>query len=301
MDLEELTMNAKQIQEDMLEEILKVNANTEYLRRFLHGSSDKELFKKNVPVVTYEDVRPYIERVKTDLATNIVRYYNIRRYENSSLTGTTGGKQKIFPANNKYFEKTIQRDALLFSIFLISLFMVYRHINGIEDGKKISFLNTRPLSKTPSGLPLITSFIMSDCFKNWSSRRNTSPDEVILCADSKQNMYCHLICALVQREDVVRMYAPFASVLVQAIKFLETHWKELCNNIRNGYISEWITDFNCRESVSDILGGPNFFFFFFDNSGPNLDLADLIERECCHRSWEVSSHGYGLTSNLFKA
>ncbi|CAN6927424.1 unnamed protein product [Brassica oleracea] len=280
MDLEELTMNAKQIQEDMLEEIIKVNANTEYLRRFLHGSSDKELFKQNVPVVTYEDVRPYIERVARVFVYEVLTTILL-------TTGTTGGKQKIFPANNKYFEKTIQRDALLFSIFLISLFMVYRHINGIEDGKKISFLNTRPLSKTPSGLPLITSFIMSDCFKNWSSRRNTSPDEVILCADSKQNMYCHLICALVQREDVVRMYAPFASVLVQAIKFLETHWKELCNNIRNGYISEWITDFNCRESRP--------------NRGPNLDLADLIERECCHRSWEVSSHGYGLTSNLFKA
>lgn len=72
MDLEELTMNAKQIQEDMLEEILKVNANTEYLRRFLHGSSDKELFKKNVPVVTYEDVRPYIERVVNGEPTNLI-------------------------------------------------------------------------------------------------------------------------------------------------------------------------------------------------------------------------------------
>lgn len=61
--LEELTSNAKQIQDDLLEEILRINANTEYLRQFLHGSSDKELFKKIVPVVSYEDVKPYIERV----------------------------------------------------------------------------------------------------------------------------------------------------------------------------------------------------------------------------------------------
>lgn len=61
--LEELTSNAKQIQDDVLTEILKANANTEYLGRFLHGSSDKELFKKNVPVVSYEDVKPYIDRV----------------------------------------------------------------------------------------------------------------------------------------------------------------------------------------------------------------------------------------------
>lgn len=58
-----LTLNAKQIQDDVLKEILTLNANTEYLHRFLRGSSDKELFKKNVPVVSYDDVKPYIERV----------------------------------------------------------------------------------------------------------------------------------------------------------------------------------------------------------------------------------------------
>ncbi|WZZ76650.1 hypothetical protein YC2023_088020 [Brassica napus] len=43
-----------------IEEILTCDANTEYLRSFLHGSSDKELFKKNVPLGTYEDFKPYI-------------------------------------------------------------------------------------------------------------------------------------------------------------------------------------------------------------------------------------------------
>lgn len=62
-DLEELTSNAKQTQDDLLDEILRVNANTKYLLPFLHGNPDKELFKKNVPIVTYEDARPYIERV----------------------------------------------------------------------------------------------------------------------------------------------------------------------------------------------------------------------------------------------
>lgn len=72
LDLEELTSNAKQIQEDILEEILTLNANTEYLHRFLHGSSDKELFKKNVPVVTYDDVKPYIERVANGEPSDVI-------------------------------------------------------------------------------------------------------------------------------------------------------------------------------------------------------------------------------------
>jgi len=70
--LEDLTSNVTQIQDNVLEEILTLNANTEYLRRFLHGSSSKELFKKNVPVVTYEDVKPFIDRVTNGEPSDII-------------------------------------------------------------------------------------------------------------------------------------------------------------------------------------------------------------------------------------
>lgn len=70
--LEDLTSNAKQIQDDLLEDILACNANTEYLQRFLHGSSDKELFKKNIPIVTYKDVQPFIERVANGEPSDVI-------------------------------------------------------------------------------------------------------------------------------------------------------------------------------------------------------------------------------------
>ena len=139
----------------------------------------------------------------------------------------------------------------------------------------MTFLNTRAISRTPSGLtvaPVITSFLMSDYFKNWSS--NTSPDQVLLCCDNKQSTYCHFLCSLVQREEVVSIFVPFACSLIDAIKFLEIHWKELCNNIRSGRVNEWITDLGCRDSVSKVLGVPN------------AELADKIERECGQTSWE---------------
>lgn len=70
--LEDLTSNVKQIQDDLLEEILTLNANTEYLHRYLHGKFDKELFKKNVPIVTYKDVQPYMERVANGEPSDII-------------------------------------------------------------------------------------------------------------------------------------------------------------------------------------------------------------------------------------
>jgi len=79
-DLEVLTTNAKQIQDDVLKEILTLNANTEYLKRFLDGSSDKELFKKNVPVVSYNDVKPYIERVANGEPSDVISGGTITRF-----------------------------------------------------------------------------------------------------------------------------------------------------------------------------------------------------------------------------
>lgn len=137
-----------------------------------------------------------------------------------------------------------------------------------------------PGKTTPSGLlasPATTSFLKSDYFKNrppfwhWSY---TSPDEVILCSDNKQSMYCHLLCGIIQRDEVVKVGASFASSLVRAIIFLENYWREICTNIRYGRLSDWITDISCRGSVSKILGEPN------------PELAGLIETECKQRSWE---------------
>ncbi|ESQ30801.1 hypothetical protein EUTSA_v10011867mg [Eutrema salsugineum] len=101
--LEELTSNAEQTQDDLLKEILTLNANTEYLRQFLHGSSDKTLFKKNVPVVSYEDVKSYIERVANGEPSDVISGGPITRFIKS--TGTSGGKQKIFPINDEYIEQ----------------------------------------------------------------------------------------------------------------------------------------------------------------------------------------------------
>ncbi|KAL0793707.1 hypothetical protein Bca101_065084 [Brassica carinata] len=126
MELMKLTSNVKQIQDDVLKEILTLNANTEYLRGYLHGSSDKELFKKNVPVVSYDDVKPYIQRVANGEPSNIISGKPITRFLLSS--GTSGGKQKIFPVNNKFFEDMAFLYALRSSV-------ISEHIESDEKGK----------------------------------------------------------------------------------------------------------------------------------------------------------------------
>lgn len=62
--IEELTRNADAVQQNVLAQILERNANTEYLKGFgIDGTTDRESFKAKVPMVTYEDLQPLIQRI----------------------------------------------------------------------------------------------------------------------------------------------------------------------------------------------------------------------------------------------
>lgn len=62
--LEYVTANADEVQKQVLAEILTRNANVEYLQRHgLGGRTDTNSFKKFVPVITYEDIQPDINRI----------------------------------------------------------------------------------------------------------------------------------------------------------------------------------------------------------------------------------------------
>ncbi|XP_010555002.1 PREDICTED: 4-substituted benzoates-glutamate ligase GH3.12-like [Tarenaya hassleriana] len=281
--IEDPTKNVKQIQDRVLEEIVTRNMNTEYLRRFLDdgdGQFDKEHFKKNVPVVKYDDVKPYIERVFNGEPSDVISSAPITSLLLSS--GTSGGAQKIIPCSNTFLENFLFINDL-------RMFVTSKQVDGVERGKGMMFFfaTKPPQIHAPCGLPVwsaTSSYFKSDYFthrpSNWHTSY-TSPDDVIFCPDSRQSLYCHLLCGLVRRDEVVRVGSFFASVLVRALKFLEDFWKELCSNIRLGHISEWITDPDCKNSVYPILGGPQ------------PELADTIEHECSRKPWE------GIVSRLW--
>ncbi|KAI5077194.1 hypothetical protein GOP47_0007018, partial [Adiantum capillus-veneris] len=51
-------------------------------------------------------------------------------------------------------------------------------------------------------------------------------------------MYCHLLCALVHRDDVEVLTAIFAFTLVEALRMLEVEWKNLCHDIKFGHLNQ---------------------------------------------------------------
>ena len=62
--IEDVTNDADEVQKLVLSEILSRSANAEYLQRNgLNGCTDRETFKKVMPVVTYEDLKLDIDRI----------------------------------------------------------------------------------------------------------------------------------------------------------------------------------------------------------------------------------------------
>ncbi|GJN17571.1 hypothetical protein PR202_gb04649 [Eleusine coracana subsp. coracana] len=270
--IEEMTKGFDAEQVRVLAEILARNNGAEYLRRHgMEGCTDREAFKARVPVVSYEDLRPEIERIANGDRSNIISSHPITEFLTSS--GTSAGERKLMPT----IEDEINRRQMLYSL-LMPVMNLY--VPGLDKGKGLYFLFIKSETKTPGGLParpVLTSYYKSDIFKHRPYdpyNVYTSPTAAILCTDSFQSMYAQMLCGLLARTEVLRVGAVFASGLLRAIRFLQLHWKELAHDIRTGTLSSKVTEPSIRDAVAEAL------------RGPNPDLADLVEAECKDDSWE---------------
>ncbi|XP_009367779.2 probable indole-3-acetic acid-amido synthetase GH3.1 [Pyrus x bretschneideri] len=268
--IEETTRNTDSVQERVLSEILKRNAETEYLKRFgLGGATDRHSFKSKVPVVTYEDLLPEIQRIANGDRSPILSSHPISEFLTSS--GTSAGERKLMPT----IHEELDRRTLLYSL-LQPVMNLY--VPDLDKGKGLYFLFIKAETKTPGGLvarPVLTSYYKSEHFKTRPFDPYnvlTSPNEAILCADSFQSMYTQMVCGLIMRQQVLRVGAVFASGLLRAIRFLQLNWQQLSLDIRNGTLNPKITDPSLRETMSRILK-------------PDPKLADFITKECCEENW----------------
>ncbi|XP_040938128.1 indole-3-acetic acid-amido synthetase GH3.17-like [Gossypium hirsutum] len=242
---------------------------TEYLSRFFSSDqADKQSFKTNVPIVTYEDIKPYIDRIANGETSSILFADLITQFIRSA--GTSGGQQKLIPITIESFEEGKYHR-------LLADIVVKKCFSDLDEGKSFYLYFSKPDMKTPSGLvasTYSTFYSKTNTFKNSLAKFCISPIETILCLDNKQIMFFQLLTGLLQRYEVVRLGSIFASVLARTIKFLEDYWRELCCNIRTGYLRDWIIDPGCKNAMSLIL------------TGPNPELADLIQQICEDKSWE---------------
>ncbi|KAF2911096.1 probable indole-3-acetic acid-amido synthetase GH3.13 [Oryza sativa Japonica Group] len=279
--IEVLTTRAAAVQRRVLAEVLAMNTGTDYLRRFLGdevvaaaGGEDElaAAFKERVPVVEYEDVKPYIERIANGAPSSLISSKPITELLTSS--GTSGGQPKLMPAT----EEELDRKTFLYNLLVP---VMNKYVEGLDEGRGMYLLFVKPEITTASGMvarPVLTSYYKSRHFRRRPDSpytRYTSPDAAILCPDSRQSMYAQLLCGLARRGEVLRVGAVFASAFLRAVKFLEGHWRALCADIRAGRADPAVvTDAACRGAVDAVLA-----------ARADPDLADAIAAECGGASW----------------
>ncbi|XP_043709938.1 putative indole-3-acetic acid-amido synthetase GH3.9 [Telopea speciosissima] len=270
-ELEKSTVKVGEVQEGILKDILKRNAATEYLNQFMKGSTDISTFKLLVPVITYSSICPFIQRIANGEDSSLLSSHPITEMLCSS--GTSAGEPKLTPS----IAEDLDRRTFLYNLIMP---IMNQYVPGLDEGKAMYLYFTKPERSTPSGLPVrpvLTSYYKSKHFKCRSRdpfNDFTSPDQTILCTDSRQSMYCQLLAGLLNRHHVLRLGAVFASALLRAINFLERNWVNLCNDIRSGHLDPSITDPGCRSAMLDLL------------KSPNPVLADEIEAICSNKSWK---------------
>ncbi|KAL3346389.1 hypothetical protein AABB24_025037 [Solanum stoloniferum] len=269
--IDDMTKNIDPEQVRVLAEILTRNANTEYLQRFnISGAIDRETFKSKVPVVTYEDLKPDIDRIANGDRSPIFSSHPISEFLTSS--GTSAGERKLMPTVADELERRQKLYNLLQPVMNL-------YVPGLDKGKGLYFLFIKAETKTPSGLvarPVLTSYYKSEQFKTRPYdpyNVYTSPNETILCVDSFQSMYSQMLCGLLMREEVLRVGAVFASGLLRAIRFLQLNWKQLSRDIASGTLNPRVSDPSIRNCISEILK-------------PNPQLAEFVAKECEGENWE---------------
>lgn len=269
--LEEVTSHCDEVQKKVLSQILSRNAETEYLKRHgMNGCVDVEIFKKRIPMVTYEDIQPDIQRIANGDFSPILCSQPITEFLTSS--GTSAGERKLMPTT----DEEMDRRQLLYSLLMPVL---NQYMPGLEKGKGLYFLFIKAETKTPGGLvarPVLTSYYKSKHFKNRPYdpyNVYTSPNEAVLCPDSFQSMYTQMLCGLYERHEVLRVGAVFASGLLRAIRFLQVHYADLCRDIATGSLTSKITNSGLRACMGKIMR-------------PDPGLAEFVNNACEGEDWE---------------
>lgn len=263
-EFEEITKDAEKVQKETLKKILEMNKEAEYLQNLgLGGRNDVESFKACVPLVSHDDLDPYIQRIIDGDRSPILTGTPLTSLSLSS--GTTKGKPKFVPFNEELVHSTMQ-------IFKTS-FAFRNRAFSIGKGKALQFIYGSKQFKTKGGLiatTATTNVYRSEQFKHAMkdmSSQCTSPEEVIFGPDFHQSLYCHLLCGLIYSNEVQFVFSTFAHSIVHAFRTFEKVWGELCNDIRTGVLSSRITAPTIRAAVSKLLH-------------PNPELADSIYNKC---------------------
>lgn len=234
----EETKRPMELTTELLMKLLDDNKDTEYGKKYdfanIHTIED---YQKKVPVVTYDDLAPYLERMMEGERNLLTAY----KYDHFNETSGTVGAPKVVPMTDEQSEVFARyNNLLMYGIMRDQL------DESWMDGR--GFCTSSGTCKTlPSGLTVgEASAKMADYIKGGKDALDamirsiyTSPLEGLNPEPGVDTKYVHTRFALMDRE-VRGIVTGFYSVIVLFLRYIEDNFDLLIRDIETGTISDEI-------------------------------------------------------------
>ena len=234
----EETKQPMELTTKLLMKLLDDNKDTEYGKKYDFANIKTiEDYQKKVPVVVYDDLAPYLERMM-DGERNILTAYG---YDHFNETSGTVGAPKVVPMTAEQSDVYERYNYLL-------MYGILRDKVDADWMNGRGFCTSSGTYRTlPSGLTVgEASSKMADHIKGGRDALDemvrtmyTSPLEGLNPEDGVDSKYIHTRFALMDR-DVRGMITGFYSVIVLFLRYIEDNYELLIHDIETGTISDEI-------------------------------------------------------------
>ncbi|MGF1487097.1 MAG: GH3 auxin-responsive promoter family protein [Prochloraceae cyanobacterium] len=258
--------NACQVQSAVLKEILDLQKDTEYGKKydFANIKTIKQ-FQDKHPLTDYEHYYEIIEKIsRTGDYKKLVSEPIVIFLESS---GTTG-KSKILLSTKTLSSKSGKIEQAGTALCRKTYFQ--NRINK-DASRGLNLANASYLKTTPSGIPQGNAFSLALRNAPLPAQKNitklfTSPFPIFLISDFRVSFYCHLLFALIE-PNLAYISSNYVSSIWELMQILEKEWKNLIQDIESGEINENLNlDVSIQEELSKILK-------------PDFERAELLKKE----------------------
>lgn len=239
-----------EVAEQTLAKVLARNAGTVYGRE--HGFaeiSDAREFRRRVPLVTYDDLEPYIEDMAERALTNVLCADEVDHF---MLTSGTSAKPKLIPTTRHE-----RRRRVPFFVFVPQGTLARSLGPSAVLGRGMNGMSIAATNRhTGAGTPISSSLRIGLGERTWLLRRLfSSPTGAYQVRDVASAYYLHWLFALADR-DLRHVTDEFASKMAFSLSVLRGRHEDLAADLESGEIAaELDIDDEARAELAGELSG----------------------------------------------
>lgn len=219
----------------LLMDILMDNSSSEYGEKYGFADiRDADDYRSKVPMTTYDDYAPYIDRMVNNNESNLITSYPVVFY--ASTSGTSGAPKKI-PVSDRGL--SVLQDYIEPLSKAVTKEYYQNTMDQDPPEGKIAGIFSMQRTDLPCGVPF--GAISAVCFPGGETCDDalkelfSTPFDVLTTSENTDLKYLHALYAL-KDETIVSMFSPYISALWDLMNYIRKEWRNLVNDIYNGAI-----------------------------------------------------------------